>query len=272
MTSDGTGVGNLLGFRVSYRGVVNVLACGLLFVFGSEFLEQVSGSCTAAGGTQVDSELVGYGIGAKIILGGPSGLRAGSVCNWKKGCPECGAGLEIVGPLYLRSADVLKRKTPVCDTADWILMVNGDIYRHALQLDRAVRTSFGEVCDVETKKPIDWYHVKPQFELPLPNLRRSKIKLPSKRYDDLCLTCGRATYGCASSEITYYDKTTWPPDVPVVAKSWEYYGTWSRRAVAERESIGVRPAIVFNPEMGEWLRDKYGKRWFRSYEVRLTGK
>jgi hypothetical protein len=66
----------------------------------------------------MDSELVGYGIGAKIILDGPSGLRAGSVCNWKKGCPECGAGREIVGPLYVRSAEVLKRQTSVYETAD----------------------------------------------------------------------------------------------------------------------------------------------------------
>lgn len=220
----------------------------------------------------MDDELVGYGIGAKVILDGPSGLEAGSVCDWSRGCAECGAGLEIVGPLYLRSSEILKRKAPVIKTDNRILMVHGDIYRHALKLDKSVRTSFGEVRDVDSKKCLDWYHVKPQFELPLPNLRKSNIKPPSKKHDDLCLTCGRATYGSALSEITYYDRKAWPASVPLIARSWEYYGNWSRLRVAAHESIGVRPAILLNPIMGEWLKEQYGKRWFRLYEVRLTGK
>lgn len=221
----------------------------------------------------MDSEIIGYGIGAaKTILDGPSGLRAGSVCDWKKGCPECGAGLEIEGPLYLRSSEVLKRKAPISETDDWIIIVRSDIYRHAIELDGSVRTSFGEVCDVETKKCIDWYYIKPQFELPLPNLKKSRIQKPAKTYDDLCKTCGRAAYGSASSAIVYYDKSSWPPKVPVIAKSWEYYGTWNRRSVAARESIGVRPVIVFSPAMGEWLKAKFGKRWFSLIELRLTDK
>ncbi len=224
------------------------------------------------GKIQVEGELVGYGIGAKVLLDGPSGLEAGSVCNWRRGCAECGAGREIVGVLFLRSAELLKRKAPVVKTDNRILMVNGDIYRHALKLDNSVRTSFGEVRDVDSKKRLDWYHVKPQLELPLPNLRKSNIKRPLKRFYDKCLTCERATYGSASSEITYYDRKVWPEDFSLIARSWEYYGAWSRSRVAARESIGARPAIVLNRIMGEWLDEQYGKRWFRLYEVRLTGK
>lgn len=221
----------------------------------------------------MNGEIVGYGIGgAKTILDGPSGLRAGSVCDWNKGCPECGAGLEIKGPLYLRLSEVLKRKAPICETDDWIIIVHGDIYRHAIELDGSVRSSFGDVCDVETKKCIDWHYIKPQFELPLPNLKKSGIQKPKRMYDDLCKTCGRAAYESASSVIVYYDRKTWPPNVPAVARSWEYYGAWNRKLVAAHESIGARPIIVFSPAMGEWLKAKYGKRWFDLTEVRLTGK
>ncbi len=151
-------------------------------------------------------------------------------------------------------------------------MFHGDIYRRVIELDRSMRTSFGVVRDVKTKKSIDWYYVKPQFELPLPNLKKSRISLPSKKYGDLCRTCARGAYEAALSKATYYDRKAWPSNVPILSKSWEHYGMWSRSQVAAHESIGVRPRMVLSPEMGDWLKNKYGKRWFCLTEIRVTGK